>query len=165
MFEAEVTFHECSRTHRGSDYWQMFTQKVPKEALFNWLQIFWRCFWGSDYWPISTQKVQKEALFDWLQIFERCFWGSDYWPISTQKVPKEALSNRLQIFERCFKKNIWCNINSRPAKIRSEHTYEVLWIHWCVLIWNQNLTSTRLSAFMLIYTEIVWQDKQEQTCF
>ena len=27
-----------------------------------------------------------------------------------------------------FLKNIWLSINSRPAKIRSVHAYEVIWI-------------------------------------
>ena len=37
-----------------------------------------------------------------------------------------------------FFKNILLNVNSKPAKIRSVHTYEVPWIHWCILncIWN-----------------------------
>ena len=35
-------FHECSRTHWGSIYRSISTKKVPKEELFNRLQIFER---------------------------------------------------------------------------------------------------------------------------
>ena len=37
-------FHKSSSTHWGSDYWPFLTQKVPKEAFFNDIQISVRLF-------------------------------------------------------------------------------------------------------------------------
>ena len=52
-------------------------------------------------------------------------------------------------FCRMFFKHIWFNISRAAAKNRSIHTYEVIWINWCVL----NCTWCNYAQFALLHKQ------------
>ena len=48
---------------------------------------------------------------------------------------------------KMFFKNASLNVNRRQSKIRSLHTYGVLWIHWCVVYCKRNEVDLQAISF------------------